>query len=129
MNIRLITTHGTLIAIPGNLQKMKSIAPVRKKRKTEEIIASILDTAKNGSTKTRIMYVAYLSFSQLQKYIKYTLENRLINLDPVEKKYLTTEKGFEFLRRFDEVNSIENNILEKKRFLSDILENKESPAC
>ena len=125
MNIRLITTHGTLIAIPGNLQKMKSIAPVRKKRKTEEIIASILDTAKNGSTKTRIMYVAYLSFSQLQKYMKYTMENRLIDHDPNEKKYLTTDKGFEFLRRFEEVNSIENNIMEKKRSLNEILESKD----
>jgi predicted transcriptional regulator len=104
---------------------MKSLAPTRKKRKSEEIVASILDTAKNGATKTRIMYVAYLSFSQLQKYMKYTMENRLINLDPIEKKYLTTDRGFEFLRRFEEVNSIENNVMEKKRSLSEILESKD----
>ena len=104
---------------------MKSLLPVRKKRKSEEIIASILETAKNGATKTRIMYVAYLSFSQLQKYMKYTMENRLIDHDPNEKKYLTTDKGFEFLRRFEEVNSIENNIMEKKRSLNEILESKD----
>lgn len=127
MNIRLITTHGTTIADTRKPAKMKSVVRTRKKRKSEEIIAAILDTAKNGSTKTRIMYVAYLSFSQLQKYIKYTLENRLINLDPAEKRYLTTEKGFEFLRRFEEVNSIENHISEKKRLLSDILDNKDTP--
>ena len=104
---------------------MNSLLPTRKKRKTEEIIASILETARNGATKTRIMYVAYLSFSQLQKYMKYTLENKLIALNPNEKKYLTTERGFEFLRRFEEVNSIENHIMEKKRSLSEILESKD----
>jgi predicted transcriptional regulator len=71
------------------------------------------------------MYVAYLSFSQLQKYMKYTMENRLIHLDPIEKKYLTTERGFEFLRRFEEVHSVETNAMEKKRSLSEILESKE----
>ena len=104
---------------------MKSVSPTRKKRKSEEIIASILDTARNGSTKTRIMYVAYLSFSQLQKYMKYTMDNKLIDLDPNDKKYLTTERGFEFLRRFEEVHSIENNIIEKKRSLDEILESKD----
>ncbi|MGH9934352.1 MAG: winged helix-turn-helix domain-containing protein [Nitrososphaerales archaeon] len=104
---------------------MKSLLPVRKKRRSEEIIAAILDTAKNGATKTRIMYVAYLSFSQLQKYMKYTMENRLIDLDPNEKKYLTTDRGFEFLRRFEEVHSTETNAMEKKRSLSEILEGKD----
>ncbi len=106
---------------------MKSLVPVRKKRRSEEIIASILDTAKNGATKTRIMYVAYLSFSQLQKYMKYTMENRLIDHDPNEKRYLTTDRGLEFLRRFEEVHSIENNVMEKKRSLSEILEGKDGP--
>lgn len=104
---------------------MKSAVPTRKKRKTEEIIASILDTARYGATKTRIMYVSYLSFSQLQKYISYTLQNKLIDLDAKDKKYLTTHKGFEFLRRLEEVRSVENNIIEKRRSLSEILDNKD----
>ena len=41
---------------------MKSVFPNRKKRNTEEIIASILDAARSETTKTKIMYISYLSF-------------------------------------------------------------------
>ena len=104
---------------------MKSAITTRKKRKTEEIIASILEAARHGATKTRIMYVSFLSFSLLEKYINYTLENGLIGLESEDKKYLTTHKGFEFLKRLEEVHGIENNIMEKKRSLYEILENND----
>ena len=104
---------------------MKSVFHNRKKRNTEEIIASILDAARHDVTKTRIMYVSYLSFGQLQRYISYVLETRLMNLDSTSNKYRTTTKGLEFLSRFEEVHSIENNIIEKRRSLSAILESRD----
>lgn len=104
---------------------MKTPFPNRKKRNREEIIASILDAARHGATKTRIMYVSFLSFSQLQRYLSMSVETGLLGLDSTAKKYLITSKGFEYLKRFDEVHSIENNVLEKRRSLSEILENKD----
>ncbi len=108
----------------GN-KNMKSVFPNRKKRNREEIIASILDAARHGATKTRIMYVSFLSFSQLQRYLSMAVETGLLGLDDTAKRYLITSKGFEYLKRFDEVHSIENNVLEKRRSLSEILENKD----
>jgi len=105
---------------------MKSGLPNRKKRNAEEIIASILDAARAETTKTRIMYISYLSFGQLQRYINNALETKLLDLDPMNGKYRTTSKGFEYLQRFEEVNNIENNIVEKRRSLSAILENKDT---
>ena len=104
---------------------MKSVFPNRKKRNTEEIIASILDAARSETTKTKIMYISYLSFGQLQRYINHALETKLLDLGAITNRYHTTSKGFEFLQRFEEVHNIENNIVEKRRSLSAILENKD----
>lgn len=101
---------------------MTLINSSKKKRNKEEILASILDTSKFGATKTKIMYVSFLSFSQLQKYLNYAMEGRLLDLDPAAGKYLTTNRGLEYLKRFEEVQSIENNMAEKRRLLSRILE-------
>lgn len=109
----------------GGINDMKAVFPNRKKRNREEIIASILDAARLGATKTRIMYVSFLSFSQLQRYLNMAVETGLLGLDSTAKKYLITSKGFEYLKRFDEVHSIENNVLEKRRSLSEILENRD----
>lgn len=108
-----------------DIKNMKDVLPNRKKRNREEIIASILDAAKHGATKTRIMYVSFLSFSQLQRYLSMAVETGLLGLDATAKKYLITSKGLEYLKRFDEVHYIENNVLEKRRSLSEILENKD----
>ena len=98
----------------------------KKHRNREEIVANVLEAARNGATKTRIMYISYLSFGQLQRYINHALETKLLDLDAITNRYHTTSKGFEFLQRFEEVNNIENNIVEKRRSLSAILENKDS---
>jgi predicted transcriptional regulator len=105
---------------------MKSIFSNRKKRSREEIVASILEAAKYGATKTRIMYVSFSSFSQLQRYLGIALESGLIGLDPNTGKYFITSKGLEYLKRFEEVQSIENNVVEKRKSLSEILESKDS---
>ena len=92
----------------------------KKKRSKEEIIASILDSARKGASKTRIMYGSFLSFNQLQKYLDYTLQARLVDLS-YSGKYVTTSKGLEYLKRFEEVQDIESDVTEKRRLLWDIL--------
>ena len=104
---------------------MKSAFPYRKKRNKEEIIASILDASRYGATKTRIMYVSFSSFSQLERYLEMAIDRALVGLDPNTKKYLITSKGLEYLKHFEDVKSIENNVVEKRRLLSEILGNRE----
>ena len=71
-----------------------------------EIIATILRTAGNGTTKTKIMYESYLSFTQIKEYLSFLEKLDLIELDEVNKKYKTTAKGVYFLRIFDELNQL-----------------------
>jgi predicted transcriptional regulator len=93
----------------------------RKKRNREEIVASIIGTAMNGSTKTNIMNKSCLSFSQLNNYLSYTLSAGLIYLD-LTGKYFASAKGREYLKRFEELYCSENDILEKRRLLISLLE-------
>jgi predicted transcriptional regulator len=99
---------------------MKSVFADRKKRSSEEIIASVLFAAKNGVTKTGIMYASYLSFTQLNKYISFGLKAKLIYLND-EGKYNTTPRGMEYIRCFEEVQRMENSAAEKRKLLDEIL--------
>ena len=65
--------------------------PSRKRRERHDIIMEILKLAKNGELKTRIMYKARLSFSQLEQYL-----NALKEADFITEEsgiWKTTEKG------------------------------------
>jgi predicted transcriptional regulator len=83
-----------------------------------EIAANILEIARNGSRKTRIMYLGNLSFDLLQKYL-----DRLVNLGLLEtrsgdeKTYVATEKGRKFLEDFHELQKHAEVVETKKRAL------------
>lgn len=87
-----------------------------------EISAGILDIAKNGSRKTRIMYLGNLSFDLLQKYL-----DMLVNVGLLEQRnhddrmYVATEKGRKFLEDFDELQKHSAVVEEKKRSLEECL--------
>ena len=49
-----------------------------KYRSRTEIVAMILDAANGGTTKTKIMYKAFLSYAQLREYLSVLVENNLI---------------------------------------------------
>ena len=49
-----------------------------KNRSRTEIISNILDAANGGATKTKIMYIAFLSYNQLKEYLSILIENNLI---------------------------------------------------
>ena len=64
-----------------------------------EIIADILKAADKGAKKTRIMYVANLSYKLLEKYLKETIRIGFIRFN--NDGYELTEKGRLFLERYD----------------------------
>ncbi len=77
-----------------------------KYRSRTEIVAMILDAANGGTTKTRIMYKAFLSYAQLKEYLSVLVENNLIEyLDGIQI-YKTTEKGIKFLKMHSEIGEL-----------------------
>ena len=67
------------------------------KRDRLEIIAEILQTAKDGAKQTRIMYGCNLSYRQTKKLLSHLLDTRLLR---VGNSYHTTEKGLRFLQTY-----------------------------
>ena len=62
------------------------------------IIADILKAAENGSKKTRIMYLANLSYHLLEKYLVKVIQADLLRHNG--ELYELTEKGKIFLEKF-----------------------------
>ena len=72
-------------------------------RSRTEIVAMILDAAnEGGETKTKIMYIAFLSYNQLNEYLSILIENSLIEYLDGTHKFKTTEKGLNYLKMHKE---------------------------
>jgi predicted transcriptional regulator len=77
-----------------------------KYRSRTEIVAMILEAANGGTTKTKIMYNAYLSYSQLKEYLSVLIENNLLEYHGGTKIFRTTEKGLKFLKMHNEIGEL-----------------------
>lgn len=74
-----------------------------KYRRRFEIIADMLRVAGQGSKKTKIMYLANLSYGLLRKYLDDTLHLGLLSYN--EGVYQITDQGQVFLDSFMEFSS------------------------
>lgn len=77
-----------------------------KYRSRSDIIGSILRSATQGSTKTRIMYSSYLSYAQVQEYLKFLIERGLLRHEPETSLYWLTEKGIHALTVLGEISEL-----------------------
>jgi len=77
-----------------------------KYRSRTDIVATILEAANGGSTKTKLMYKAYLSYAQLKEYLSILIENGLLEYGEGELKYKTTEKGLRIMRAYSELGEM-----------------------
>jgi predicted transcriptional regulator len=84
-----------------------------KYRSRTDIVSQILDAAIGGSTKTRIMYKAYLSYAQLKEYLSILVENGLLEYEETEEKYKTTEKGMKFIKAYQHMGMLTGSMLEE----------------
>jgi predicted transcriptional regulator len=76
-------------------------------RSRTEIVCHILESANGGgATKTKIMYFAFLSYSQLNEYLSILIENNLIEYLDGTNKYKTTDKGLFFLKIHNEIGEL-----------------------
>jgi predicted transcriptional regulator len=78
-------------------------------RSRDDIISVILDAANGGGgglTKTKIMYKAYLSHSQMKEYLSVLIESGLLGYDVYTRKFKTTEKGLRFLDTYNQMTDV-----------------------
>jgi predicted transcriptional regulator len=75
-------------------------------RSKTEIIAVILQTVSAGSSITKIMYNAYLSYTLVRKYLGFLMENDMIRYEGKSHLYKITEKGKRFLQTYEEINKM-----------------------
>ena len=64
-----------------------------KYRSRTQLISMMLDAANGGATKTKIMYSAFLSYTQLKEYLFVLIKNNLIEYRDGSHEFRTTEKG------------------------------------
>ena len=77
-------------------------------RSRTEIMECILDAANKGggTSKTKIMYFAFLSYTQLHEYLSLLVENKLLEYQDGTQTYKTTEKGLYFLKMNNEIKKL-----------------------
>ena len=78
------------------------------------MVSRILDATNRGATKTKIMYRAFLSYTQLKEYLPVLIENNLIKYHDATETFWTTEKGLNVLKMHREMaelllTTIKNN--------------------
>ena len=66
----------------------------------------ILEAANGGVSKTKIMYIAFLSYGQLKEYLSIWIENNLIEYLNGVNKFKTTEKGLNFLKMHNQIEEL-----------------------
>ena len=82
---------------------------VSRRRSTVEIIADMLRIGENGAGKTRIMYSANMSFSQIQRYLDFLVCHDFIekaDMGSPTTTYRVTENGLKLLRLIDSLTDM-----------------------
>lgn len=90
------------------------------RRSSMEIMVNILEEARSGINKTRLVYRTNLNFIVVQKYIDFLTEKGLIQTDQRPNLvYVTTERGVQFLNEFTKLTDIMGveQTIEYKTFL------------
>lgn len=77
-----------------------------KYRSRTEITSQILEAADGGTTKTKIMYKAFVSYAQLKEYLEVLEVNGLLEYQQSEELYRTTAKGRRFLDIYSQMGQL-----------------------
>ena len=77
-----------------------------KYRSRTDIVSQILEAANGGTSKTKIMYGAYLSSAQLKEYLKLLVDNGMLSFDEKTTEYKTTDVGRNFIKTYERVGQM-----------------------
>ncbi len=88
----------------------ESLQSSRRKRGWIEIIWLILSHCVDGSVKTRIMYRCNLNSKQMQQYLSFLLECKLLegrkDQNHVTTSYYTTDLGLSFIGKYEQLQEV-----------------------
>src|ERR671910_1930155 len=73
-------------------------APMRSR---DEVIGRVLEAAREGSSKTNIMYKSFVSFDKLEELLERLIADDLLEQEKGELTYRTTQKGLDFLNKLN----------------------------
>jgi predicted transcriptional regulator len=79
---------------------------IHRYRNRIDIIAQLLYAASSPTTKTKMMYKALLSYEQVKEYLVMLTENDLIAYDKPSGRFSTTNKGYEFIERYEDLSKL-----------------------
>ena len=83
---------------------------VNQRRSDIEIIADMLKVGENGAGKTKIMYNANMSYSQIQKYLGYLIGQGLIDekvkVGNPSVTYRVTDSGLKLLQLINSIKEM-----------------------
>ena len=76
-------------------------------RSRTEIMSKILKDANGGgATQTKIMYSAFLSYSQMKEYLMMLTRNDLLSYDLDTRTFKTTEKGHRLIEVYNQMDGM-----------------------
>ena len=86
-----------------------------KYRNRTEIVSNILKAAIGGAGRTKIMYISFVSYTQLKEYLSVLIENNLIEYLVGTHEFKTTEKGLNLLKVHNEMGELlqQSNTIKK----------------
>jgi predicted transcriptional regulator len=79
-----------------------------KNRTRFDIISEILEVANKsgGTTRTKMVYRAFVSYGQMKGYLTTLTESGLLNYDVYTQTFKTTEKGLRFLGTYNQMDDM-----------------------
>lgn len=85
-----------------------AVQKVWDRRDRLHIMAEVIEATKESQLKTRIMYNANLSFSQVNEYLSFLTENGFIiaHVENGKKLYEATAKGNQYIEKYKEMSNL-----------------------
>jgi predicted transcriptional regulator len=77
-----------------------------KRRNSLDVVAHILQNAVGGATRTKLMYATGLSYKVTKEYVFLMYEKRLLDYEPLKGVYRPTEKGFQYLKTYEQMRTL-----------------------
>lgn len=74
-----------------------------------DILAEILNFAKNGVKKTKLVYQANSNFTVMKEYLQTLIDRGFI--ESIDGHLVTTDKGLEFLEKFEEMMAVFHSVV------------------
>jgi len=78
---------------------MCSVSDVKNKRSQFKMLAEVLELCRKPTAKTQIMHKTNISYSGMQIILRHLIKLELLRQEDDGAKYVTTEKGSEFVKR------------------------------